>query len=161
MKAEIKKIPLKFLRLLIISHLHEVPFIVFVSFLTTFVVTRTYIFFTHHDILSAIFSVERITINGIHIHHLTWGIIIMSISGFLSLINKSPYVHRRLALIYGVGLGLIFDEFAMWLHLEDNYYSSLTYNSIVTISLVLLSAIYFPGFWRRMKNHFIKIYKKY
>ena len=156
MIAFIKQIPFKFIRLLIISRLHEIPFIVFTTFLITFAVTRTYIHLTQFHVLPSIISVDYVAINGIHIHHLTWGIIILSIVGFLALISKSPFVHRRLAVLYGIGLGLTFDEFAIWLNLDEDYYSGLTYDAIVAISTILLAIIYFPPFWRKMKRHFQK-----
>jgi hypothetical protein len=67
-------------------------------------------------------SVE--TKSGLHLHHLVWGIVLMMSSGFLNfaLDPKSPWT-EVLAAAFGVGAGLTLDEFALWVHLEDVYWS--------------------------------------
>jgi hypothetical protein len=67
-------------------------------------------------------SVE--TKSGLHIHHLVWGICLVLIAGFLSFALQpgSPWL-EILAAMFGVGTGLTLDEFALWLHLEDVYWS--------------------------------------
>jgi hypothetical protein len=67
-------------------------------------------------------SVE--TKSGLHLHHLVWGICLMTSSGFLNfaLAPLSPW-SEILAAAFGVGAGLTFDEFALWVHLEDVYWS--------------------------------------
>jgi hypothetical protein len=67
-------------------------------------------------------SVE--TKSGLHLHHLVWGICLMMISGFLAfaLSPASPW-EEILAAAFGIGTGLTLDEFALWVHLEDVYWS--------------------------------------
>ncbi len=62
---------------------------------------------------------------GLHIHHLVWGIVLVLLSGFLrfSLDPKSPWV-EILAAAFGIGMGFTLDEFALWVRLEDVYWSS-------------------------------------
>jgi hypothetical protein len=64
------------------------------------------------------------TKSGLHIHHFVWGICLLIISGFLgfALQPDSPWV-EILAVLFGMGTGLALDEFALWLHLEDVYWS--------------------------------------
>ncbi len=58
---------------------------------------------------------------GTHIHHLVWGICLLLISGFLAiLVQPKPEVS---AIIFGIGAALTLDEFALWLHLDDVYWS--------------------------------------
>lgn len=135
---------------LIGSKLEEIPFIVFVSFLLTFAFTRAYVYLTRNDILTFPFFVENIQIHGVHVHHLNWGIFILSIVGFIALYDLEPELHRRLAIVYGIGLGLTFDEFALWLRLQDDYYAQLSYDAIIVIAVILLNIIYFEPFWIRM-----------
>lgn len=139
----------RLLRNLFLSRLEEVPFIVFLSFLITFVITRTYVYITSNDILEMRLFIEHVYIKGVHVHHLNWGIGILGIVGFMALYDLRPVIHRRLAIFYGIGLGLTFDEFALWLKLQDDYYARISYEAIMIISLILLNIIYFPGFWRR------------
>jgi hypothetical protein len=61
---------------------------------------------------------------GLHIHHLVWGIVLVLMSGFLrfSLNPRSPW-GEILAAAFGIGMGLTLDEFALWVRLEDVYWS--------------------------------------
>ena len=67
-------------------------------------------------------SVE--TKSGLHLHHLVWGICLMMSSGFLNfvLVPASPF-SELLAAAFGIGAGLTLDEFALWVRLEDVYWS--------------------------------------
>jgi hypothetical protein len=64
------------------------------------------------------------TKDGLHLHHLVWGICLMMASGFLdfALAPLSPW-SEVLAGAFGFGAGLTLDEFALWVHLEDVYWS--------------------------------------
>src|SRR6266850_7088237 len=55
-------------------------------------------------------------IPGMHIHHYVYGIFILTAAGFLALIFKGPRATKWIALMYGLGVGLTFDEFGMWLN---------------------------------------------
>lgn len=136
------------------SKLKDIPFIVFLSFLITFVVARLYVYITSHDVLELKFLIDNITIYGVHVHHLNFGIMILVLVGFISLYDLRPLVHRKLAIFYGIGLALTFDEFALWLKLKDDYYASISYDAVIIISVILLNIIYFPDFW---KNRGIQI----
>jgi hypothetical protein len=137
-------------RWLYVSRREEIPFIVFLSFLLSFAFSRLYVYVTDHDIMNMVWLNDYVSIRGIHIHHFVFGIIILAVIAYIALNDIRPVVHRRLAVLYGISLGLIFDEFALWLRLKDDYQARLTYDAVVTISLVFLNIIYFPGFWKRM-----------
>jgi hypothetical protein len=66
----------------------------------------------------------NVTPGGLHIHHLVFGIVGMMIAGFLSFVLSpgSPWF-EILAGLFGIGVGLTLDEFALWLHLEDVYWA--------------------------------------
>jgi len=61
---------------------------------------------------------------GLHIHHLVFGIVLMLVGGTagFALTDESPWVQLS-AVAFGIGAGLTFDEFALWLHLEDVYWA--------------------------------------
>jgi hypothetical protein len=65
-----------------------------------------------------------VTDGGLHLHHLVWGICVMTASGALgfALFDSSPWF-EICAACFGIGLGLTFDEFALWIHLEDVYWA--------------------------------------
>jgi hypothetical protein len=61
---------------------------------------------------------------GLHIHHLVFGIVLMMFSGFLNFVIEPPSPwFEILAGIFGVGVGLTLDEFALWLYLDDVYWA--------------------------------------
>jgi hypothetical protein len=64
------------------------------------------------------------TKSGLHLHHLVWGICLLMSSGFLNFVLKpsSPW-SDVLAAAFGIGAGLTLDEFALWVRLEDVYWS--------------------------------------
>jgi lysyl-tRNA synthetase class 2 len=66
----------------------------------------------------------NVTPGGLHIHHLVFGIVMMMVAGFIAFAVQpdSPWFEIAAA-IFGIGMGLTLDEFALWLHLEDVYWS--------------------------------------
>jgi hypothetical protein len=62
--------------------------------------------------------------SGVHIHHLVFGICLMIAAGTFgfAFYNVSPWFEISAAL-FGVGVGLTIDEFALWVHLDDVYWS--------------------------------------
>jgi len=82
-------------------------------------------------------SVE--TKGGLHLHHLVWGIVLLMVSGFLNfaLEPDSPGV-EVLAALFGIGAGLTLDEFALWIHLEDVYWSN---EGRASIDAVIVAAL--------------------
>jgi hypothetical protein len=66
----------------------------------------------------------NVTPGGLHIHHLVFGIVLMMLSGFIAFAVQpfSPWF-EIVAGVFGVGIGLTLDEFALWLYLDDVYWS--------------------------------------
>jgi hypothetical protein len=79
------------------------------------------------------------TKGGLHLHHLVWGIMLILSSGFLSfaLAPGSPW-HEVLAAAFGVGAGLTLDEFALWVRLEDVYW---TQDGRASLDAVVIAAL--------------------
>ncbi len=84
---------------------------------------------------------------GIHIHHLVFGIFMMLAAGILEFgINPSGPWTVVFAALFGGGAALAMDEFALWLHLEDVYWSSEGRQSIDAVILVgLFMGLLFLG----------------
>ena len=61
---------------------------------------------------------------GLHIHHLVFGIVMMMLAGFIAFTIQpySPWFEITAA-VFGIGMGLTLDEFALWLYLDDVYWS--------------------------------------
>jgi lysyl-tRNA synthetase class 2 len=66
----------------------------------------------------------NVTPGGLHIHHLVFGIVLMMVAGFANFVIQpnSPWF-EVLAGVFGVGVGLTLDEFALWLYLDDVYWA--------------------------------------
>jgi hypothetical protein len=113
----------------------------FIALLCTFVVTRA---ITRHirsragaENQSGV-GFRDVSIGGVHIHHQVWGIGIMLGAG-LALIATTPEGTALdvVAAIFGIGVSLTFDEFALWLHLEDVYWTTDGRKSVDAIFAVL------------------------
>jgi hypothetical protein len=57
---------------------------------------------------------------GVHVHHLVFGIVLMIAAGAISFAGfaVSP-IYEICAFLFGIGIGLTIDEFALWLYLDD------------------------------------------
>jgi hypothetical protein len=96
----------------------------FVAILVTFLVTRM----VTRKIRSGSGSgagLGNVHIGGNHIHHQVFGILIMIGTGIL-LVSEMPRGAGLdgAAAAFGVGVALTVDEFALWLHLEDVYWTA-------------------------------------
>ena len=81
---------------------------------------------------------------GVHVHHLVFGIVLMMVAGGLSFAageTDGPW-YAIYAVLFGIGLGLAIDEYALWLHLDDVYWSREGRSSI-DATLVALGLIGF------------------
>jgi hypothetical protein len=85
---------------------------------------------------------------GVHVHHLVFGIVLMILAGTISFAGfaTSP-IYEICAFAFGVGIGLTIDEFALWLYLDDVYWSERGRSSVDAavlaasfLGLVLLGA---------------------
>lgn len=131
----------------------EIPFLILISFLITFVGSRI--------VTSLPFPNLYLKVGDIHVHHFSYGIIILSILCYYLLTQpRSDKTRLRASLIYGFGLGLAFDEFAMWIQLENVYHDRTTYDAIIIIVLILLNGIYFDDFWKKWGHHLRSLYTK-
>lgn len=127
----------------------ETPFLILCSFLSTFVIARIVVSGLYEGWwkLGGFLYVEKI-----HIHHYFYGILLLAVGGFLSLIGVGRRRRWTAAIFYGVGLGLTVDEFAMWLRLEDDYYNRLSYDAVVVVAAVFLLIATFGAFRDRLNK---------
>ncbi len=80
-----------------------------------------------------------------HVHHLAYGICLLSIvGGYLTFGHPNAFKKRIIALLYGIGLALAFDEFGMWYHLEAHYWERITYDVVSVVTGILAFITFFP-----------------
>jgi hypothetical protein len=109
----------------------------FLAILATFLVTR----FVTRKIRSGAggAGLGDVQVGGVHVHHQVFGILIMIGTG-IALVSATPHgaALDGAAAVFGVGIGLTLDEFALWLHLEDVYWAKEGRKSVDAIFCVLV-----------------------
>ena len=65
----------------------------------------------------------NVRVRGRHIHHFVPGILIAFAAGGAGLVTQSPKLEQALAVPFGAGIGLTFDEAALLLDLRDVYWT--------------------------------------
>jgi len=145
---------------------HERLFLSFIGFFLTIFIVRSITLAIHYHIG----SLHDISAGGVHIHHLVWGILLLLAIGYIWVaqygignIGSSIWLSRITAIFFGVGAALTLDEFALWLHLQDVYWSHEGRESIQVIILfgsLLAIGTWGHGFFRGIIKDFIKIKKE-
>jgi len=131
---------------------NEVPFIILASFLITFIATRLFVHF---------FPFIFINIKGVHIHHFAYGIIILTLVGFFDLVVRpKDSLLRWTSVVFGIGMAISYDEFGMWLRLDDDGYWRYGYDAAIVISSILLNIVYFGGFWKKLGRGTLLLFRK-
>ncbi|MER5636323.1 phosphatidylglycerol lysyltransferase domain-containing protein [Kitasatospora sp. NPDC002227] len=97
----------------------------------------------------------NVTPGGLHIHHVVFGQVLMLLGGVGAFAVRGDGGPLRdwLGLGFGIGAGLVLDEFALVLHLEDVYWKEQGRKSVdaviltaALIALLLLGELPFGGF---------------
>ena len=110
----------------------------FLAILVTFLLTRTVTRLIRSG-AGGRAGLGNIRIAGNHVHHQVFGILIIIGTGIV-LVSKAPRGAGLdvAAAVFGAGIGLTVDEFALWLHLEDVYWSHEGRKSVDAIFCVLV-----------------------
>ncbi len=105
-----------------------------------------------YGVLHQIPPFHFVQMEGRHIHHLVFGIIILLLVGYgwlcefgVGTDGSSIFVGRLMSILYGVGAALTLDEFALWLNLKDVYWSREGRSSFDAI--ILFGALLAAGAW--------------
>jgi hypothetical protein len=120
----------------------EMHFLILLAFLGSFGFIRTSAHMIRAQVSWWPGNVE--TKGGTHIHHMFWGILLILTMGYLGLSVELGHPWLELvAIVFGIGMGLTLDEFALWLNLRDVYWSEQGRQSIdaviVATGLLLVS----------------------
>jgi hypothetical protein len=137
-------------------------FLASIGFLVTFGIVRG----ITHLIRAGVGPFHNVSSGGLHIHHLVWGILILILVGYVWLIEQgvgSNWIASVTALLFGVGAALTLDEFALWLNLQDVYWTGAGRESIdaVIIFISLLSVGIWGGpFLREVAKELFKVFRR-
>ena len=109
----------------------------FLGILVTFLITRTVTRLIRSGSGGGA-GLGNVSIAGNHIHHQVFGILIIIGAGII-LVSQTPYgaALDAAAALFGVGVGLTVDEFALWLHLKDVYWAKEGRQSVDAVFCVL------------------------
>lgn len=87
-------------------------------------------------------AIKDVYIGGVHIHHQVWGILLVLVVGLLEFRFRPESPGQDiLALLFGAGAALALDEFALWLHLEDVYWTEEGRKSIDAVMVAVVVGI--------------------
>jgi hypothetical protein len=100
-----------------------------VAFIVTFFVTRSFVRLIRHRVEIGRpprwWEPRNVHIGSKHIHHVVFGVVLVMVSGvtFVTLaVNGTQIELTAAAIFFGIGTGLVLDEYALILHLSDVYW---------------------------------------
>jgi hypothetical protein len=105
------------------------------AFLITFLVTR----FITRAIRRGTGPFKDASVGGVHLHHEVYGIFLLLGTGTAEITYRpgAPWSFV-LAALFGAGAALTLDEFALWLHLEDVYWTQEGRSSVDAVLVALV-----------------------
>ncbi|MET8955297.1 hypothetical protein ACWEO4_14955 [Streptomyces sp. NPDC004393] len=113
------------------------------SFVLTFVVTRV----VTRLIRAGRGPFGNVSAGGVHIHHVVPGVVLVVVGGFGALASRHGPGSGVCAVLFGVGAGLVLDEFALILHLADVYWTEDGRKSVeVVVVTAALVGLVLAGF---------------
>ena len=97
-------------------------------------------------------------VSGTHVHHLNYGIFLLSATGGYVIFARPLGVRLSIAAVfYGIGLALTFDEFGMWLHLGGLYWQRASFDAVITIASVLALVAYGSKLRHWRPHHYLTV----
>jgi len=117
----------------------QTPFIVFISFVLSFAISR----------LTVTYGPEwlRLYIRTYHIHHFYYGFALLAIANWIALTTNREHMFKLSAVLFGVGMGLFVDEFGLLLTCTTppmgcDYWARQSYDVFMIIAGILLAVLY-------------------
>ena len=121
------------------------------SFILTFVLSRLFVFLIMAKEIPNFYFFLR----GTHVHHLNYGIFLMSVvCGYSVFRRPTGRAAEITALLYGVAMGLTFDEFGMWLHLGGSYWQRASVDAVIVVTALFALVSFARSLERFERRHF-------
>ncbi|MET9775988.1 hypothetical protein ABZ023_17340 [Streptomyces sp. NPDC006367] len=114
------------------------------AFVLTFVITRT----VTRLIRAGKGPFGNVETGGVHIHHVVPGVVLTVAGGFGAVAGgRHGFGSALAAVVFGIGAGLVLDEFALILHLDDVYWTEAGRKSVeVVVVTAALVGLVLAGF---------------
>jgi hypothetical protein len=125
---------------------------VLAGFVFTFIIARSLNILMRTGLLPDLY----LQLGETHFHHLNYGIFLLSgVGAYLLFARPEGRGFAAASILYGIGLGLTFDEFGMWLHLDDIYWQRASFDAVVVIAATLGLLIAAPAVRRFRLHHWV------
>jgi len=120
------------------------------GFLVTFVLSRIFVFLIMAQMMPNLYFF----MHGTHVHHLNYGIFLLAaVCGYSVFRRPIGRAAEITALLYGVAMGLTFDEFGMWLHLGGSYWQRASVDAVVVVAALFGLVAFAQSIRRFEKRH--------
>jgi hypothetical protein len=121
------------------------------SFIVTFILSRMFVFLIMADEMPNLYFF----VHGTHVHHLNYGIFLLAaVCGYSVFRRPTGRKAEITALLYGVAMGLTFDEFGMWLHLGGSYWQRVSVDAVIVVSALFGIVAFARSLKKFEKRHF-------
>jgi hypothetical protein len=126
--------------------------VVLTMFILTFVSARILVFL----IMSRTIPDLYVHVKGTHVHHLNYGIFLLSaVCGCLLFRRPTGRYLEVAAILYGIGMGLTFDEFGMWIHLGGSYWQRASWDAVTVVASLFALIAFTPSLKRLRPRHWL------
>lgn len=121
------------------------------GFIVTFALSRMFVFLIMAQLIHNFYFFMGNT----HVHHLNYGIFLLSaVCGYSVFRRPVGRAAEIVALLYGVAMGLTFDEFGMWLHLGGSYWQRASVDAVIVVAAVFAFIAFLGSVKRFEARHF-------
>lgn len=128
---------------------HKLARLSLFGFLMTFILARVFVFLIMSKAMPNLYFFMGRT----HVHHLNYGIFLLSVVAGYSVFRRPVGRAAEItALLYGVSMGLTFDEFGMWLHLGGSYWQRASVDAVIVVS-AFFGLVGFARTLKRFESH--------
>src|SRR5271170_5362704 len=121
------------------------------SFIVTFILSRICVFLIMSDEMPNFYFF----MHGTHVHHLNYGIFLLAaVCGYSVFRRPVGRPAELVALLYGLAMGLTFDEFGMWLHLGGSYWQRVSVDAVIVVAALFGLVAFARSLKRFETRHF-------
>jgi len=125
------------------------------GFLVTFILSRVCVFLIMSKEMPNMYLF--LGSGHVHVHHLNYGIFLLAaVAGYSVFRRPTGRAAEITALLYGVAMGLTFDEFGMWLHLGGSYWQRASVDAVTALAAVFAMVAFAPNLKKFESHHFFE-----